>query len=323
MDRGGRLLQSLTERLAAVSRGRGRELACLPAGVRPLGAARPAPKPQATKLRRPPAPKPLKQRMWRGAATLVLSGAIAYGLWAGGHVQRAYADLMERSNSLAVEAGFGVQRVILEGAKHTRDEDVVKALATNERTAIILYDTIGAQARLEKLPWIKSAEVMRLLPATMHVVIQERAPFAIWQRDGKLQLIDERGIVIAPAVRAEHPDLPLLVGEGADRRGKDLLLELAAYPDIQKQVTACVRVADRRWTLKLRSGLAILLPDEGIASALDTFQSDETQAALKAREVTAVDLRLADRVTFRVKPDPAAAAIVNKTKAAAGAARET
>lgn len=233
---------------------------------------------------------------------MLLSAAIAYGLWAGGHVERAYAVLMERSHMLAAEGGFGFQRVILEGAENTDDDEVVRALAMNGRTAIIGYDTAAAQARIEQLPWVKHAEVMRLLPATMHVVIEERTPFAVWQVAGKTQLIDGEGRVIDAVAREAFPALPLIVGKGADVSAKGLLRILAERPFIRNQVVAAVRVADRRWTLKLKSGIDVLLPDGDVAAALETFSGPETQAALSTRPVTAVDLRLRDRVTFRVKP---------------------
>lgn len=274
----------------------------LPEGVRPRNPLVDK-SPRRVKLNRVARPEVShKARIWRGAATMLLSAAITYGLWAGGHIERAYAVLMERSHMLAAEGGFGFQRVILEGNENTDDADIVKALALSDRTAIIGYDTLAAQARIEQLPWIKHAEVMRLLPATMHVVIEERTPFAVWQVGGRTQLIDRDGRVIEPMSRDAFPSLPLIVGKGAETTAKELLGIVAELPFIRNQVVAAVRVGDRRWTLKLKSGIDVLLPDGDVAAALEIFSGPETQAALSTRPVIAVDLRLRDRVTFRVKP---------------------
>jgi cell division protein FtsQ len=69
---------------------------------------------------------------------------------------------------------------------------------------------------------------------------------------------------------------------------------------------AAIRVGDRRWTLTLASGLEIMLPDDNIAEALTSLTKlDEDKGVLK-RDIAAVDLRLLDRVTVRLRETAAA-----------------
>jgi cell division protein FtsQ len=64
---------------------------------------------------------------------------------------------------------------------------------------------------------------------------------------------------------------------------------------------AALRVGDRRWTLKLSSGIDVLLPDAGVDDALKTLIALESERSLLEREIAAVDLRLADRVSVRIR----------------------
>ena len=70
---------------------------------------------------------------------------------------------------------------------------------------------------LKQVPWIKHAQVMRLLPSTLQVVIEERVPFAMWQIHGQTYVVDAEGVMLAPALREAYADLPLVVGEGAGK----------------------------------------------------------------------------------------------------------
>ncbi|WP_164099257.1 cell division protein FtsQ/DivIB, partial [Serratia marcescens] len=72
------------------------------------------------------------------------------------------------------------------------------------------------RARLLAYPWIKDARVSRRLPDKLLIDIVEREPAAIWQNHGQLMLIDPAGVPLEPVSREAMPDLPLLVGDGAN-----------------------------------------------------------------------------------------------------------
>jgi cell division protein FtsQ len=107
--------------------------------------------------------------------------------------------------------------------------------------------------------------------------------------------------VIAPAVREAYADLPLVVGEGAGKNAANLFETLEPFDSVRRQLAAAVRVGDRRWTLKLVSGVDIMLPDDGVTDALKTLVRLDRARGLLGRDVAAVDLRLADRVSVRLR----------------------
>jgi cell division protein FtsQ len=67
--------------------------------------------------------------------------------------------------------------------------------------------------QLEKIPWVESAAVMRLLPDRISVDITERTPVAFVQIGSKINLIDAGGVVLGPpANRQAKYSFPVIHG---------------------------------------------------------------------------------------------------------------
>jgi cell division protein FtsQ len=245
-------------------------------------------------------------RWWQGASGLFMCAVVFYGLAAGGHVQRLTDMLASGTVSAAMRAGFTLQDLTIEGQAHTSREAIVQALGFGVGASMLDIDTAAARARLERLPWVRRAQVMRLLPSSVHVAVEEREPFAVWQLDGKLHLVAADGTVLGTATAEERSTLPYIVGAGAAAKATALFTSLAAYPDLRARTVAAVRVADRRWSLKLDSGLEIRLPEEQIEHALDRLATLQKTHGLLSGDVLFVDLRLPDRVSLHLT-DAAAA----------------
>jgi len=240
---------------------------------------------------------------WRFLVLSCFVSAGLYGIWVSGKDGSLYREV----EALAVSAGFGVEQITIEGQQHLGDAELTHALGVGPGTMMLAFDTDAAKARLEAMPWIKQAQVMRLLPSTLQVVIEERVPFAMWQSKGKTYVIDRDGAILSPAIREAYPDLPLVVGDGAGKNAANLLAELAFFEDVEKQMIAAIRVGDRRWTLKLAPGVDVLLPDDSVADALKTLVGLNEERGLLQRDVAAVDLRLSDRISVKLRDGTAAA----------------
>jgi cell division protein FtsQ len=69
------------------------------------------------------------------------------------------------------------------------------------------------RAKLETLPWVESAAVMRLLPNHLAIAITERTPVAFVQIGSKINLIDAGGVVLGtPANRQTRYSFPVIHG---------------------------------------------------------------------------------------------------------------
>ena len=82
---------------------------------------------------------------------------------------------------------------------------------------------------------------------------------------------------------------------------------LDKYPSVRDQLSAAVLVAERRWNVVLKNGINILLPSAGLEQALDTLVRLERNNKILSRDISTIDLRLADRVTVRQSDEAVAA----------------
>ena len=254
------------------------------------------------------------------AAALLLLASASYGAVKGDHVQDIATQVQDICNQAAIGAGFGITEVALSGQYEVRRDDILNFAGVTERSSLLFLDAARMRAGLLANPWIAEATVLKLYPSRLRIEIKERAAFALWQKDGQVSLIAADGAVLERHVPQRFAGLPRLVGAGAERAGQDFLSLLARFPDVAETVEASVLVAERRWNLHLKGGLDVLLPENEPERALATLVDLNRTKKLMSRDIVAVDLRLADRIT--VRQSDAAAAVRDEAVKAAEKARK-
>ena len=243
------------------------------------------------------------------AAIAFILASVVYGTVRGGHVPVVMAELRDFRDSVANLAGFRITSIALAGERRLSREDILDTAGVTGRSSLLFLDAGEMRARLKANPWIAEANVLKLYPSRLHIAITERDAFALWQRDGKVEVIAEDGTVVESYGGASQhfAKLPLVVGVGAETRAKDFLALLDRYPAIRDQLQAAVLVAERRWNLMLKNGIDVRLPEVGIEPALDTLVKLDHDNKILSRDIAAIDLRLADRVTIQLSDEAAAA----------------
>jgi len=251
----------------------------------------------------------LRLPRWTGAAAaaLLILASIGYGAWKGGHFPMIVDALHDARDAAANAAGFRIAAVSLSGEKHVSRGEIFSAAGVTDRASLLFLDVDAARARLKAIPWIAEAAVRKLYPDRLQITVTERDAFALWQRGGNVSVISADGTVVGslPDWRSAH--LPLVVGPGAATRARDFLSLLDAHPEIRQQVRASVLVAERRWNLKLKNGLDVRLPEADVPRALDTLAELDRDKHLISRDITAIDLRLSDRVSVHLSDEAARA----------------
>jgi len=263
----------------------------------------------------------MKPFAW-GAFALI--GAIGlYGLSIGGHVQAARDAVAGQVNELLALSGFSIQDVRVTGRAHTQKDELLQAVGVKRDDPIFGFDTETARQRIERLGWVETATVTRLLPDTIRIEITEREPFALWQRGGELSLIDASGRPITDDGVQDFAHLPFIVGFGAPRAAPELLkLMRAEQPQLLQRVRAFVRVGDRRWNLRLENGVDVKLPETGVSAALATLVAQDSKHRILSRDIVSVDLRLPDRVSVELTETAASGrGIAMQAKAGKGVVR--
>jgi cell division protein FtsQ len=241
------------------------------------------------------------------AAILIVLGSLGYGMVKGDHVPAVIEAFKDARDAAANTAGFRITTVALTGHGHLSREEVLAGAGVTGRTSLLFLDVEATRGRLKTNPWIADASVLKLFPGELQIGITERTPFALWQKDGRVTVIADDGTVLEPYVSPALVKLPLVVGRGAETRGKEFLALLDRNPGIRDQVRASILVGERRWNLRLRNGLDVRLPETDVEGALERLAALDREVKLISRDIVAIDLRLQDRVTVRLSP-PAAQA---------------
>ena len=241
----------------------------------------------------------------RLAAGIFVAATVIYGFVIGGYPKHGLDYVQDQTRLTLIRAGFTVRHLDIEGQNQASREDILEALRLGEGATIFSIDAAAVKRRLERIAWVHRAKVMRLLPSTVHIVIDERVPFAVWQIEGEMRLIDAEGRVIA-ALGIDQAKMPLVVGKGAPGMASDLFALLETRTLLRTRVLAAVRVGDRRWTLKLKNGVEIKLPEERIKPALERLGELEQAHGVLSANIASIDLRLADRITVRLTDKAAA-----------------
>ncbi|KPF51699.1 cell division protein FtsQ [Rhizobium sp. AAP116] len=202
--------------------------------------------------------------------------------------------------TVTASAGFAVEDVRVSGNQHTSEIDILQLLGLDGSTSLLGLDIAAARQALSELPWVESAEVRKVYPSTVEVVLRERQAYGIWQHGNDLSLIERSGSVIAPLRDNKFASLPLFVGRDAETAAAAIDEEFSRWPAIASRVKAFVRVGGRRWDVHLENGIVVRLPEENVPGALALLNRFDAEQQVLSRDVAVVDLRLPDRVAVRL-----------------------
>lgn len=199
------------------------------------------------------------------------------------------------------DAGLRVDEIQIDGLQHMDRATVYERVLDQDSRAMPLVDLAGVRARLLELPWVKDARVSRRLPSTLHIAVTERTPAAIWQKNQQLWLIDPSGAVLESVSPQAMPDLPMLIGDGANLQEAARSHLLETQPGLKPLVKAMGWVGNRRWNLFFTSGEKLMLP-EGEATAvaaLRKFAAIDAAQRLLGRGYVEFDMRDPSKLVVR------------------------
>ena len=256
----------------------------------------------------------LLRRIGGGVLLALLVASIVVGIVAMKLPQMIAVELGEAVG----RAGFAVRNIEVHG-RAKMDRDAVINIAMDQQSrAMPLVDLEATRQRLKELGWVADARVSRRLPDTLVIQVVERRPTAIWQFQQRLSLIDQNGQVITDVDVANMPDLPLVIGAGANERVNDLSRLIEHAPTLKPMLAAASWVGQRRWDLQFQSGEILALPEgqASAAEALKDFARRDTEFRLLGQGFVRFDMRVPGRMVVRVSREPGRS-ITDDAKAAA------
>jgi cell division protein FtsQ len=196
--------------------------------------------------------------------------------------------------------GFDPKSVAVTGNERVaRTEILDRAAVASDQS--MWFQSLGAmRARIETIPYIASASVRRLPPASIVIVVSERTPFAV-VRSGDDAAVVDRGLRVLQAATGEEslpvfsvkPGVMLTPGEFLTQDGIITLRD-----DYEAMIAAHVSARelelDRFGGLvaTVRGGIRVLLGDENdFGKKLALVDPILSQVVSNQRQVAAIDLR--------------------------------
>ena len=250
----------------------------------------------------------------------LLSSAIFYGIVRGGQYDQFVAANGTIPDIAAKAAGFAIKAVTITGTREMSEAEILSVAGVGPRNSLVFLDVAAIRARLKAVPLIKDASVSKLYPNRLLIEVEERQPFALWQKDGAVSLVAADGTPIDDMKDPRYERLPLVVGDGANARLTEYMGVLDAAGELRDRIRAGMFIAGRRWTLKTDSGIEIELPERNPADAMARLATLEHDGHILEKDVISLDLRIPGRVVARLTADAAAARADTLSKKKKGAA---
>lgn len=237
-------------------------------------------------------------RLLMSVIMLVLC-VVLLGLWAGGYMPKIQATTTTQLAQKLISAGFVVKHIDIIGMQAVPRRKIIKQLGIKVGDGIWTINLVAAQQRVKEIKRIEHVVVRRLWPDHIVVEIVERQPYALWQDQTRIKLVDRAGVVLADAKEGTGYDLPFIIGENAITHLPELQAVLAVFPFISERLEAMVYVENYRWDLRLDNGrLYIALPADGILQALSWLEELNAQHSILDRPIRRLDMRIPDRLSL-------------------------
>ena len=251
--------------------------------------------------------RPAPHRFDIALTLFVLLGAALLGAERGGQLDGVVTQADRAGDWVARSLGLGVTVVTVSGTTHMSEPRILAIAGIDASRSLPFFDVAEAKARLEANPLIKQASVRKLYPNQVVIDIVERTPYAVWQKDGDVSAIAADGAPIDEVIDSRYADLPFVVGEGANARVREYVQLLDAMEELKPRVEAGVLVGQRRWNLRLKSGVDIKLPEDNPLAAVTELLRLQRQSRILDKDMLALDFRVPGRVFVRLTEDAAAA----------------
>ena len=234
-----------------------------------------------------------------------------------GMIEARTADLIEQ---VVARPEFAVRGVAVAGGSDELRAQVRRTLNIQPGTSSLKLDIEKLRHRVEALGAVERATVQFDPQGILRVAVVERIAVVLFRNaDKALLMLDKGGVQIDPVgPRANYPELPVILGEGAPHRVGEVLGLLAAAPEIVPRLRAFVRVGGRRWDIVLDRDMVIKLPQTGSIEALSRIMALHYGEELLDRDIAVIDMRLPDRPALRMKPEAANTYQIRKAVAAIG-----
>jgi len=252
----------------------------------------------------------LRRRVARRARFIV--GGLVALIVIGGGVEGAALG----AAWLARSPRFAVTSIEVTGQSRLSRDDIVAAAGIVHGANMFTLDPREIVARLEALPQIRRAEVVRSLPDRVMLIVEERRPFTVVHA-GRLHWIDEDGVSLGVEPRAVALSTPVLSGLRAEDLGVNgkssaseragiglalLHLLLRSKSSLLGQISEIDLSRAEGPVLYTVDGIEVRLGKDEWEARIGRLQGVLTQLRTAKDTAASIDLRFRDQIVLRTQP---------------------
>ena len=238
-----------------------------------------------------------------GLAALVVLGATLEAAALG-------AAWIARSHRCAVTS------IEVTGQSRLSRDDIVTAAGISPGANLFTLDPREIVARLEMVPLIRRAEVIRTFPDRVTLAVEERRPFTVVHAD-RLHWIDEEGVSLGVEARAVALSTPVLSGLQAEDLGVNgqrgaseragvaislLHLLLRSKSALLGQISEIDVSRPEGPVLYTVDGVEVRLGKDDWEARIGRLQGVLAQLGASKETATSIDLRFKNQVVLRTQP---------------------
>ncbi|MGH9455060.1 MAG: cell division protein FtsQ/DivIB [Terriglobia bacterium] len=174
-----------------------------------------------------------------GLALLFLGAPSAFGLYQLSIYVHQTPLLVMNPDQLKIEGSHNVSRAEVLSALGM-DRPLLQANGVQ----LFRLDLDALRGRVEAIPWVESATLVRAFPGKLEVQLAERVPVGFVNVGGEIKLIDRGGVILEPPQRARF-DFPVLWGLDSISSVADRKARLSLYLEFNREVAG--EVAKSGW----------------------------------------------------------------------------
>jgi cell division protein FtsQ len=234
----------------------------------------------------------------RSFSVLFLAAAVMNGIVGGGHLNYPGSPWLKMPGQIAGMLGLAAIDIEMTGLQNHEAAEVLAAIDVRPGGPLLGFNAKQAREKLQTLDWIDSAAVTRSFPNQLHIEVVEREPFVLWQHNGLLQVVDQKGELMGGVSPTVTNVLLHVVGENANVAASGLVNQMEATPELFQDLKAATYVGGRRWNLLMKNNLTIALPEIDVAPALRSAQLHYLAAIAQSGKVKMLDMRVAGEVAY-------------------------
>jgi cell division protein FtsQ len=130
---------------------------------------------------------------------------------------------------------FQVTSSRLQGAKFVTPGDVAEKFSSDKGKSILLVPLDRRRRQIERIPWVESALVRRILPNELAVTVRERTPVAFLRKSSGLALVDEEGVILEPPPGASF-QFPVVSGLAEDEPAAARRTKMHLFASLMKDL---------------------------------------------------------------------------------------